>query len=389
MRRLFFVFVIISMVSLVMFQTLAIRPLVESFISAYNSTQHTDTDTSSSVFSEETNQLQALLTKAGYAPIQDTVDGVYQKIPDIVQFAWRRQLGEFALKALQKVLSSQDVKMTKMPHNVKWKDVLNTRHIMFEANISDPNKAFTRKFRIHVSIKNLDSYLSDDGNYVPGVTLELADVAMLGMELADTMHVQPVAAPAQQPVLNDNHFYSQYRIQNDLHLLDPFLTSGSDMKVTESMKQAFLAELKSKDVPIQQYRGFCFGLENQSASSQEQCTLLGGTWDFPPTSDSDCPFYKANANYPNNFGRLTSDVCEMPMDMQVIGHRYFSAEKEPLCYNCKENLVDRGTLGYCCDVQKDRQKYPALTTPDFAFSGDEALRRKYNDMFIMKGMSSW
>ena len=40
---------------------------------------------------------------------------------------------------------------------------------------------------------------------------------------------------------------------------------------------------------------------------------MGLTWDKPCLRNEDCPFYKKNMNYPNNFGQCINGFCEMPL----------------------------------------------------------------------------
>jgi hypothetical protein len=63
-----------------------------------------------------------------------------------------------------------------------------------------------------------------------------------------------------------------------------------------------------------------------------------GVFDTPCKKNEDCPFYKANKNYDNNFGKCLPDgYCELPLNMKPVGYRYFRTEKQfsPLCYNCE------------------------------------------------------
>lgn len=106
-----------------------------------------------------------------------------------------------------------------------------------------------------------------------------------------------------------------------------------------------------------------------------------GIYDSPCKKDSDCPFYKINGNYENNFGKCMEDgKCELPLNMERIGYRYFknNSSKKPLCYNCKSNKFQIfSTIDMCCDEQFDESKYGFLKTPDYAFEGDFQDRKNY------------
>ena len=102
-----------------------------------------------------------------------------------------------------------------------------------------------------------------------------------------------------------------------------------------------------------------------------------GVYDKPCKSNDECPFYKANGNYKNDFGKcLKTGYCEMPIGIYRIGYKYYDDSKKPMCYNCdskrKEIFSD---IDKCCNDQytniyKKTDKYPFLKTPDYAFEND-------------------
>jgi hypothetical protein len=95
-----------------------------------------------------------------------------------------------------------------------------------------------------------------------------------------------------------------------------------------------------------------------------------GVWDKECRKDDECPFYKANKNYPNNFGGCISGKCQMPYGLTQVSPFKYRNEKNTVCYRCKDGLG-------CCDEQKDKNKYPTLKSPDYKFEGDELLRLQY------------
>lgn len=88
-------------------------------------------------------------------------------------------------------------------------------------------------------------------------------------------------------------------------------------------------------------------------------------WDRPCIKDEDCPFYKANKNYPNTRGGcLKGGICEMPTGVLRTAFRTYdsSGQFAPFCYNCN-NVNDKE----CCSKQ---------LAPDYAFSNDFEERKK-------------
>ena len=106
-----------------------------------------------------------------------------------------------------------------------------------------------------------------------------------------------------------------------------------------------------------------------------------GVYDTPCKKNEDCPFYKVNQNYENEFGKcLNTGYCELPSNMAAIGYKYFkdNRENKPLCYNCKSDKFRVFTdLDECCDEQYDKKKYPFLKTPDYAFNEDYTDRKNF------------
>lgn len=93
-----------------------------------------------------------------------------------------------------------------------------------------------------------------------------------------------------------------------------------------------------------------------------------GVWDKPCLEDTECPFYKKNQNYPNEFGRCISGFCEMPKGVKRIGFRKYDPNDKPLCYGCSKEEYDKGT---CC-IKKN-----LMASPDYVFENDKYERIKY------------
>jgi hypothetical protein len=106
-----------------------------------------------------------------------------------------------------------------------------------------------------------------------------------------------------------------------------------------------------------------------------------GIFDAPCKTNEECPFYKKNGNYDNEFGGCKKDgQCELPSNMDKLGFHYFldGPSRKPLCYNCKgDKLRDISNPDTCCEEQNDRTKYPFLKTPDYVFDDDYLVRKNY------------
>ena len=96
-----------------------------------------------------------------------------------------------------------------------------------------------------------------------------------------------------------------------------------------------------------------------------------GVWDKECRKNEDCPFYKANKNYPNDYGGCIRGQCQMPKGIMQISPTKYRNEKDALCFGCKDGGLK------CYEEQKDINKYPNLKSPDYKFGGDELLRQQY------------
>jgi len=115
-----------------------------------------------------------------------------------------------------------------------------------------------------------------------------------------------------------------------------------------------------------------------------------GIWDAPCQVNTDCPFYQANKNYPNEFGKCIKETgkCEMPLGIIPIGFTRYG-KLEPQCYNCDENSKDNR----CCSTQiissignEGGTATSKLKSPDYIFLGDESTRREFATDLEEKGL---
>lgn len=134
-----------------------------------------------------------------------------------------------------------------------------------------------------------------------------------------------------------------------------------------------------------------------------------GKWDRPCLTDKECSYYGKNKNYKNKFGKCDKETgfCQFPVGMKNMSfHKYFpynltekdfqdrtipvslynknqlKKQPEPRCYNCLSvNQTNEWQpitpLDTCCQEQKDKDKYPHLNGPDYAFYGDKSTRLNY------------
>jgi hypothetical protein len=154
-------------------------------------------------------------------------------------------------------------------------------------------------------------------------------------------------------------------------------TVGNQKKIQKL--ESFISRLSiSKEMSDPTYR--CYGdIKNENRALCNSSYDPWGNikkdktyWDIPCIEDTDCPFYKANKNYPNEFGKCMSNgICEFPVGIRRLAYVKYDDEfpYTPMCYGCDSSILD------CCKDQiENPEKYPELNSPDYAFSNDTTLR---------------
>jgi hypothetical protein len=112
-----------------------------------------------------------------------------------------------------------------------------------------------------------------------------------------------------------------------------------------------------------------------------------GIWDAPCQVNTDCPFYQANKNYPNEFGKCNKETgqCEMPMGVIPIGFTKYG-KIEPQCYNCGMNSIDNRCCGeQAYNIIKGSASYKS---PDYIFKNDNLIRKQFNTQLEENGLKS-
>jgi len=121
----------------------------------------------------------------------------------------------------------------------------------------------------------------------------------------------------------------------------------------------------------------------QRVDDRTSCDLAEGIWEKKCEKDFDCPYFKANKNYPNTFGscNLTTGYCEWPYGVNALTYRKPQNPQDALCYNCINGILGTNTIGHCCSDQKNKRLYVNLETPDYFFQNDTSTRYKYRSLF--------
>jgi hypothetical protein len=165
---------------------------------------------------------------------------------------------------------------------------------------------------------------------------------------------------------------SQLKIGNKLENIND-LTKLEEERYGEQADYCF--KHKHKKECIMAERNYkCFGkVEFTEKECEAETDLIGnrvkaGVWDRKCVNNEDCPFYKANKNYPNDFGKCQPDgFCEFPKGIERVSYRKYNKSSIPLCYNCTDKRTGKIKIDKCCHLQKE---------PDYLFEDDLGVRLK-------------
>lgn len=175
----------------------------------------------------------------------------------------------------------------------------------------------------------------------------------------------------------------------------------SDIDTTLLDKDSMGAKIDEKIMSIAKDKEFnnhkCYGLVNGMSQDLPQynnpifCKSYhpeinqNGIWDSPCQVDNDCPFYKANKNYTNEFGKCDKESgrCEMPLGVIPIGFTKYG-KIDPNCYNCDITSKD----SKCCEKQMNAINQGSVNykSPDYIFNNDELMRKQFKDELELIGL---
>lgn len=116
-------------------------------------------------------------------------------------------------------------------------------------------------------------------------------------------------------------------------------------------------------------------IEDLKKRTEKDCVKMGLTWDKPCLRNEDCPFYKKNMNYPNNFGQCINGFCEMPLGVIRKGFTQFDPNFKPICHNCPSEDP------HCCHQKKN------IVSPDYAFKNDRVKRLENIHELQLRGIT--
>ena len=226
-------------------------------------------------------------------------------------------------------------------------------------------------------------YITAEIFVYPDKNIKIHNLKLLDMKpYEENCVAQPNGPSAVNNITINNEYPSVPYFSGD----DYFMKSSDDSIPIKKYNN----EHKKKEKELIKIREFkCYGksqhLPNKAICESSLSFLKKkdkkGIWDRKCTYNNECPFYQANKNYKNNFGGCVKGICQMPINMVHLSPHIYSPDFEPYCYNCKDNT------NLCCKQQNDKQKYPNLKSPDYAFASDIKQRIKHKKQLSKLGLS--
>lgn len=115
-------------------------------------------------------------------------------------------------------------------------------------------------------------------------------------------------------------------------------------------------------------------------NDQTQCLNHHGLWEKKCETDQECPYYKSNTNYPNNFGQCdkTTGYCQMPIGINNLSYHVGTDVDNAICYNCPKGFTGPMTMGQCCKT---------MSVPDYMFDNDEQVRYQNKEILKQNGLN--
>lgn len=144
------------------------------------------------------------------------------------------------LKENVKRFKKDKIEINSNINHMYWKNIGDDRLFIFNVNLLNSTNFMTRNIKVKILIKNIRNFMNDD-NYktnVPSLTLMLS-TTILCIKLDTDNYVSKFSSYTGFDKLDPGY----YKIKNALHLTSPFITSSSDLIITNNMKINFQKKL--------------------------------------------------------------------------------------------------------------------------------------------------
>jgi len=125
-------------------------------------------------------------------------------------------------------------------YDLYWKMIDNNIHCVFKMDIMNKDKGWSRTFKIYLVVKTAGKR---QGTLPMANRLVRQDTLSI---IIKTISLEEFSYLSFEDINQNDEGSNYYKIENTLRLMDPYLTSGTEMKITDSMKEKFNNALKKK-----------------------------------------------------------------------------------------------------------------------------------------------
>jgi hypothetical protein len=293
---------------------------------------------------------------------------------NLIDFKWVKNIREKVLNEIKREFNNVSFKIPQCASQYNPCDIEEVEwRILKLGKNKNGNKAI--EGQLLIAVKNrpqliLIRYVASDENSYMLYTIYIEGIGDRSSRLYEnqykSFHEEGNIIPNPNPIIKKD-------ILIDISMNEPQIVKPRSelIKVVEKTLNNFYEPNEYK----------CYGMLSHMRPNKNECEAVYdpagrpnkeiGVWDKECRKDEECPFFKANKNYPNNFGGCIQGKCQMPYGITQVSPFKYRNESEAVCFRCKD-----GTLN-CCEEQKDKKKYPTLKSPDYKFEGDERLRLQY------------
>jgi hypothetical protein len=171
----------------------------------------------------------------------------YNLYSDYIEFPFNNIIKKMIADYIKNVgvFNKDKIEINADINRLYWKNDGNNRLFIFNVNLLNNTRFMTRNIQVKIMIKNINNFTNgnDYRTDVPSATLT-SSTDMLYIKLDTDNYFSKI---------KDNYTGidklepNYYNIKNTLFLMDPFLTSGNNMILTNDMKTNFQTQIASHE----------------------------------------------------------------------------------------------------------------------------------------------
>lgn len=207
-----------------------------------------------SLFDTETKELVEVLKEAFKDDDVETVG--YKEHNPYVPFPFEASIKKLIIDYMKTNINKfkgQKLEITTDLNKLNYKDYDNDRLFIFNINLVNNTKFMTRNLRVKIKIKDIKNFIKDSKDYGFDSSKEEKDIDYLTNIPSQTVINSTELLSIRLDKNNyarfelagiDSLYPNYYQIKNVLGLMDPFVTSGRDMLISDKMKTNFEKEIE-------------------------------------------------------------------------------------------------------------------------------------------------